>query len=757
MLLALFMIPLVFIQTDYAKNYVKEYLIDTCKNNSAYTLELGDISLFPPFSFTAKEVKVLEQGKECLAIDQLRIRISPFDLQEGTILLNSLELEGVVATPPASNEIAGTPPQWKNLPINLEIESFKIHHLKTEYKGLNTHNDPISFEGNLYVQPGTEHINVHSRFWSDTNPREFLQTSFEFIQDHGLFRINTSANANLEGKYKLAEDKSIELTDLKGIAGPLQAEGNLHIDSQLNILDSSIAVSSLDLSKATPFKGQFSGEIKLKGQLLKPEINAAFLSEKIQWGDHVFEQIAISVASQKRMSLQFLKEGHPYRFVSLLEWEIPLSPKAVATVEIADILQLFRIENSNISGQITCGIDFSQGTTFGNVAVKNLCYESYALGCSFKNIDAVVSLDADKLTVKELKGTDTQNGHFSGSGEMNLNLKEKFPFEFRFNIENTALFNLDFFKATATGNGIFKGNGDGALLEGSLVTDSMHFTLPEKTQAIKKTLEITYINQPSNEPTPTKIEKKQLNWPLQLNVKVKTGEDANVDGRGLTSQWKGKVLVTGTPDTFLVNGELRCKEGTYQFRGKKINIKSGTVNFLGDIEKDTTLYIIGEMEIDRITAEIIVKGSTTNPAISFRSTPPMSQREILSWILFNKGFQEISDFQGTQLNESITDLIQSGDTGPDLLTKLQNSLGLDRIEFSGSKDSEGMSIQVGKYISKKTFLTLSHNTGSNSDTNSTGETHSLGIETILKKNIKLQAEVDDGGNGQANIIWKRDY
>jgi autotransporter translocation and assembly factor TamB len=244
---------------------------------------------------------------------------------------------------------------------------------------------------------------------------------------------------------------------------------------------------------------------------------------------------------------------------------------------------------------------------------------------------------------------------------------------------------------------------------------------------------------------------------LQFDIRVKTGVDATVKGKGLQSLWKGDAVVTGIPGDFLVNGELHLKQGSYQFRGKKLNLKSGTVNFQGDIEKNTTLYVIAEMDLDKIIAEIIVKGSTTNPAISLRSTPPMSQREILSWILFNKGYSDISEFQGTQLNESITDLVNAKDTGPDLLTRLQNSLGLDRIEFTGNKDNSGMSIQVGKYISKKTFLTLSHRTGGSSDTNSTSETHSVGIETELKKYIKFQAEMDDGGNGQANILWKRDY
>jgi autotransporter translocation and assembly factor TamB len=756
-LLVMFMAPLIFIQTDYAKNYVKVYLKETAKKNSAYTLELGDINLFPPFSFTAKEVKVFENGEERLAVDELKLKLSPFEIQDGTILLHSLELQKVYIAPPNSTNLSGTTPKLTDLPLNIEIESFKVHHLETHFKGLDTHEDPISFEGNLFIQPSIEHFNLNARFWKDSTPKETLQTTLEFDRDNGLFRINTSVNASLQGRFKLAEDRSFQLTDLKGKGGPLQAEGKLFLDKHWNILQSSVSISSLDLADVSPIHGKFTGEIELRGQLLKPEILANFASDKIQWNDHIFEEIAISINSQKKMSLEFTKEGQPYNFTSLLEWEIPLTPKAEATVDLADILQLFRIENSNISGQITCGIDFSQESHFGKIIIKDLCYESYVLGCSLKNIEADITLDADKLIVKKLKGTDTQAGQFNGSGEMDLLRKDNFPFEFRFDLNNTAIFNLDFLKINATGKGILKGNADGALLEGNLVTDTLHFTLPEKKQAVKNTVEITYINQSTEATPPTLIVKKTLDWPLELKLKVKTGEEALVDGKGLTSNWKGKAEITGTANKALINGELNCKEGSYLFKGKKIALKSGTVNFQGNVEEDTTLYIIGEMEIDRITAEIIVKGSTTNPSIAFRSTPPMSQREILSWILFNKGFNEISDFQGTQLNESITDLIHSDDSGPDLLTKLQNSLGLDRIEFSGAKDSEGLSIQIGKYISKKTFITLSHTSGSGSDTNSTGESHSVGIETILRKNIKLQAEVDDGGNGQANIIWKKNY
>ena len=86
----------------------------------------------------------------------------------------------------------------------------------------------------------------------------------------------------------------------------------------------------------------------------------------------------------------------------------------------------------------------------------------------------------------------------------------------------------------------------------------------------------------------------------------------------------------------------------------------------------------------------------------------MSQRDILSWILFGRSSTEISPFQGTELSQSIKDLTKGKSKNPDVLTKLRESIGIDKIDISKTEGNQSneVSIQVGKYISRGVLVRL---------------------------------------------------
>ena len=216
-----------------------------------------------------------------------------------------------------------------------------------------------------------------------------------------------------------------------------------------------------------------------------------------------------------------------------------------------------------------------------------------------------------------------------------------------------------------------------------------------------------------------------------------------------------------------VNGELTVVDGKYRVRGRTLEINKGSINFAGDLEKNTSLYVIGEMVIDRYTIEIIVKGLIKNPSISFRSNPPLSRKEILSWVLFNTDISDISEFQGGRLNQSITNLSTGTDDGPDILTRFGDTLGIDRIDITGSPDASQVSFELGKYVSESTYISISRKPTNDWDSKRIGtgtldsdeydQSNRIGIETSIGKNFKIQAEVDEDQSGQINLLWKKDY
>lgn len=423
---------------------------------------------------------------------------------------------------------------------------------------------------------------------------------------------------------------------------------------------------------------------------------------------------------------------------------------------IGAFLELFMTGNAtNISGQTHVFLD-ATGTLAapeinGKGEISEGSFELLELGTSLKNAKAILSLKGSTATLTEFTATDGKSGIVTGTGTAELDMQKKFPFSLLLEVNKAALLNMDYIFGFASGQLTFEGNMEKGLLKGKLVTDSLVINLPDQVNDLAEAMEITYINQSENQVKPTEYMKEKSTWPLTFDLDIQMPGRGFINGSNLNSEWKGAVAMTGSNDLPLFNGSCQIIRGEYNINGKPFEIKQGSITFAGDIEKKTSFYVIASKDIEEIKADIIVKGNLKSPAISFRSNPPLPQRDILSWILFNRGASEITAFQGTQLNESITNL-PTESSEPDLLTKIRNRIGIDRIDIN-RHDSKGssneVSVQVGKYLSKGIFVSVNKSV--------TAEANRLAIEANLIKNFKIQAEVGDDSDAQLQLKWKHDY
>lgn len=460
--------------------------------------------------------------------------------------------------------------------------------------------------------------------------------------------------------------------------------------------------------------------------------------------------------------------NHPFTVEGILPVSLSLSPAnmvlhektpfhltLLAEGEMDPYLHLFYNDTSNITGdakialeitgslanpEITGGVDFQNGT-----------YESFDTGAIYRNISARVEGDGSKLLLKNFIAHDKAQGNIKASGTLTLDAANQFPFEFDIEPTHIAIIDADY--ATILGSGVLKltGNTQQGRLEGKLTIDNAAVRLEEALPSQIKSVDVKHVNLPEG------MEKHQysdsnVGWPVQLNVAMDFPGKVNIQGKNLTSEWKGAIAATGTLDTPLLYGELRIVSGEYDFNGKAFTISQGNIHFAGLPSKKTTLYAVASKDMDRIIAEIIVKGPVNHLAISFRSNPPLSQREVLSYILFNRGISDISSNQGDQLTQSFVDLNTASEGQSDFLSKLRNNIGIDRLDFTSDGTEDGdMSLQVGKYISENVMISVNKGINAADDR--------ISLEAKLRKNLKAQAEMGVGEESQNKLIlkWKKDY
>lgn len=434
---------------------------------------------------------------------------------------------------------------------------------------------------------------------------------------------------------------------------------------------------------------------------------------------------------------------------------LPLDVHLAAEGEIAHLLRLFMENTISISGRTKMGVDvtgtFSDLKVFGFLEVQNGGYEDLDTGAAFQNLHARFEGNQHELLLKELSADDGKKGTVSASGKIEIDPERYFPFTIALAINNASLVHLDYATATASGNVSLSGNFHKRTWEGELTLNKAQVTLPEEAPPQLKAIEVTYLNVPESDGEYTQFRQKKRTASTHLNVTLNIPGKAHLNkGRDLKSEWHGSITLTGTLAQPLLEGKLQLISGNYLFNGRSFVSHQGDIIFAGDPGKKTTLYIVAEQEIDRMKVETILKGPIYGPKLTFRSNPPLSEKEILSWILFNRGLNDITPFQGAQLSQTVF-TISGGKDSSDVLSKIRRSIGIDRIDISSTdtQDSNEVSLSVGKYISKGVFVSVSRNINA--------EAHQVGIEAKMTRHIKVKGEVGDNAEGNMSLKWTHDY
>lgn len=536
-----------------------------------------------------------------------------------------------------------------------------------------------------------------------------------------------------------------------------------------------MALSSLPLQWADkPAKGSVSLKAHITGSPSDPRVRLSLAAHELEVEDESLKKInpcrcELNAAIENGLfsskglltipnlpSLQFQVQL-PIAF-SISPWmfdvnkEAPLAGHLAAEGELSQILQNLMDNPLAFSGNVKMLLNLAgtvqQPQCTGHLNIHRGIYEIPEIGVLLKDLHAAIEVQGRHLVIKEIAASDGKGGRVYGKGYYDIDEKLQNPFILELNLQEAALLNQDNIKIISNGPLTFKGNAKEGLLAGQLQVSDATATIPERSYSTINTVDVTYVNIPKEAQKPQCSIAKKTPWPLSLDIHLDIPRSMSIESKDLTSSWKGEVAVQGKASAPQLFGELRISEGQYLFNGNPFALNQGTISFAGEFEKKTTLYVIAEKDLDKVKVDVIVKGAVKNPEISFRSNPPMPQREILSWLLFNRGTSQISPFQGAQLSESITNLSAANQQGTDVLSKIRSTFKIDRFEIgrNPSIDNTGVNLEVGKYISDNILISVIK-----SDVNK------IAIEANLTDRIKLQGQVGDDSQGKLLLKWKRDY
>lgn len=758
LLFAGFLILGAILQLKGVRESAKSYLIEKIESETGYNVQIDDLRLFPSFQLTARDVILLDGSSPIIAFDHIHLGIYPLDLISGKMHFSTLHIEGVNILNPPKGEFSGQ--QSENGAPNIVIDDLFIEEINWLVPGVKSPDYPVTFRGNFIARKD----NLYSNFKisSPKSPSQWISGDFNFEENQGALIVQKNHVGKASLEFSIEDNNRVIVPRFFAKWETFSIDGKFTVNKNGDIEQSIFFLVVDDLSNTTPLSGALFGEAVVSGNILLPKLDLYLISDSITGYDQKIEnfKLRLSTVDKGVFALSFIKSEQPYHFSSTLSWDqnTPWFPTRLdLRLPLEEIAQLVNWDVADIDGQILIHTRFQDGTLKFRGELLDGVVESFDIGSRFTKINGVIEGDLDALRLSKFSARDTDGGKYHGEGELLLNPEKDFPFSFTFDFEKARPFQSDILKSTMNGQLTFSGTSSKATLAGDLEALSPRIRIPEKLPESTGSISVTYINQPENETPPTQPSHFTFEWPVELDINYTVSDQLKIKGRGLNSFWTGGINIGGTLVNVKTKGELKLVQGDFLFRGKKFEFNQGAITFNGEPAKNTSLFLTAELDLEELTVHCALKGPIFNPSITLTSSPPMSQRAILSWLLFGKGVSEINPMEETQLSRSLRSLLDKVDDKPDLLTRVGDIFGLDQVEIgtTPSGSAGDLTVRVGKYITEGTYFTISRNISRGKDTDK--DTSCFGIETKVGRHFRVRAEGDTETNGRLNLLWKNEY
>lgn len=231
-------------------------------------------------------------------------------------------------------------------------------------------------------------------------------------------------------------------------------------------------------------------------------------------------------------------------------------------------------------------------------------------------------------------------------------------------------------------------------------------------------------------------------FPSRLDLQIDAPNRIFIRGRGLDAELGGNLRLTGTTADVIPIGQFNLIRGRLDLLGNRFALNEGFASLQGDFMPFVRL--IASTEREGVSARIVLQGRANEPEIVFESSPELPQEEIVSLLLFGRGFETLSLFQAAQLASSLATL--SG-RSEGILERLRRNVGLDDLDVRADEDGEA-TLRLGRYLTENVYTDLEVNPQGDSE---------VSINIDLSPSLTARGRVDNDGRSSVGLFFERDY
>jgi len=566
--------------------------------------------------------------------------------------------------------------------------------------------------------------------------------------------------------------------DLSLAGGSLRMDGSLAggvLDANGRFDDLPLRLGSL-IDSYFQMEGSIAGKFRATGSPASPVLTLSLAGQKIRPPEMTSEEfagfnLAMDIRQDSAATRATGKLTGPQQtsatlalqtlpLIGLAPFSLALEPGLAISGDLAWNGQLglvdalFGLGDNRVAGVVSAKANITgtlgKPVVRGDARLSGGSYEGAELGTVLRKVEGHVIFSGDSARLVSLSANDGATGRLSGSGQVQFGGAGVTSGGIEVKLDRFTALRHPLVEAVVTGPLTLSGTLDAPRLSGGLRVEKAQINIPEQLPQEIVELDVVEINgEPGNGATATGSKEPSLSkaFPVSLDLTLDFPTRTFVRGRGLDSEWKGKLALSGTTDAPVIDGKLDVVRGTFAFAGKTFVVKSGSVTFPKSAS-DPEIQATAEAALKDLVAKVELSGNISKPTIKISSDPALPQEDVLAHILFGRTTGQLSALQAAQLAQTAATL--SGKTGTGIVDKVRQTLGVDVLNVeSGEDKSKGASLKAGKYLTDDVFLSVTQGTKPGSQ--------KVGVEVQVLPNISVESDVSGTADGNIGLNWKWDY
>jgi translocation and assembly module TamB len=239
---------------------------------------------------------------------------------------------------------------------------------------------------------------------------------------------------------------------------------------------------------------------------------------------------------------------------------------------------------------------------------------------------------------------------------------------------------------------------------------------------------------------------------VHTKVRVALGDSVTFDGFGLRGRLAGSIEVEderGHPTRG--TGEIQIVKGKYRAFGSELTIDPGRFVFGGGAIDDPGLDVrayrglTSQQNVMTASGEIVgvnLRGTLRRPALTVFSNPPMSESEIMSYLMFGRPMSTGSGSEQSALASAASLIAMQ--QGTEMAGGLGKRFALDDAYLESGSEAKETSFVAGKYLSAKLYVSYAAGLFENTNT--------FRVRYSLTNSWTLQAESGDASS--TDILYR---